>query len=296
MRETINPPVGQTFRMIRWENNLHEVESILADGTRQKIGGEGDHWHHHVEMELTLFTHGQGTRFVGDHIGEFRGGDLVLLGSNLPHYWYTRDRSHGISLQWHFPVSHPIWTFPELTAVKNCLSVSRRGIRLKGKTAQRMSEIMEEMVHLKAGARLARLIDLLVILSEIPPRHRELLSSRQYDPVMTGAKYQNAISDAVKYLIDHFREEIRVGDLLRVTGMSRPTFARQFKEYAGRSMSEFVNRLRIQAACKELEDTHKTIIEVAFNSGFNEVSFFNRLFRREIGTSPREYRARIRKL
>ena len=108
LRETVHPPTGHSFRVIRWSRNLRDVEVMLAPGTAEKIRGEGTRWHYHVAMELTLFTAGEGTRFVGDQIESFKAGDLVLLGEKLPHYWHTRGTSAGISGQWHFPEGHAL--------------------------------------------------------------------------------------------------------------------------------------------------------------------------------------------
>ena len=77
--------------------------------------------------------------------------------------------------------------------------------------------------------------------------------------------------------------------------MSRPTFARQFKRHSGRSFSEFVNQLRLQAARRELRDGERGVLDVALACGFRQVTFFNRLFRREVGCTPTEYRRRHRR-
>jgi AraC-like DNA-binding protein/mannose-6-phosphate isomerase-like protein (cupin superfamily) len=290
LRETIDPPAGQAFRAICWTRNLREVDSIQPDGARERIGGEGVHWHHHVEMELTHFTAGKGTRFVGDHIGEFDAGDLVLLGSNLPHYWHAPGDSAGTSIQWHFPTVHPIWEFAELSAVRRSFGKAEKGFLLKGRTSARVASLLEGMTGVKAGERLSRLIELFAVLADMPEKDRDILSSRSFGG--SGSRHQPAIAAAVRHLVGHFRDEIRTGDLLELTGMSRPTFARQFKEHAGRTMSEFVNKLRLQAACAELLETENSIMEIALNCGFGEISFFNRLFRREKGCSPREFRKR----
>ena len=110
--------------------------------------------------------------------------------------------------------------------------------------------------------------------------------------VSASSRHQTAIGLALRYLIANFRDEIRLDGLLKLTGMSRPTFARQFKEQSGRTLSEFVNELRLQAACRELLESDRSVLEISLECGFGQISFFNRLFRREKGCSPREFRAK----
>lgn len=293
LRETISSPEGQAFRVICWNENLRAVDSIMADGSRRRIEGEGIHWHHHPEMELTLFTEGAGTRFVGDHIGEFGAGDLVLLGSNLPHYWHVPGNSAGVSIQWNFTATHPLWEFSEMVAAREMMTGTERGLRLRGGTAARVGELLLGMTNVQAGERLSILIRLFCVMAGMPVANREVLSSRAFGSTHSS-HHQEAIAAAVRHLIHHFREDVCVDDLLVITGMSRPTFARQFKEHSGRTMSGFLNKLRLQAACAELLETEHSITEIALNSGFGEISFFNRLFLREKGCPPRDYRKQRR--
>jgi AraC-like DNA-binding protein len=91
--------------------------------------------------------------------------------------------------------------------------------------------------------------------------------------------------------VAHYREEVRLEDVLKLTHLSRPTFARQFKKHSGRTLSEFLNHLRLQAACRELVESDRSVLEIALRCGFTQVSFFNRLFRRVMKCSPTGYRA-----
>ena len=112
-REQTEFPNGQSFRIFRWSQNLREVELLTSAGQTRPFVGGGIHWHYHVALELTFFAAGEGTRFVGDHIGPFAAGDLVLLGEKLPHYWHLQGTSAGLAVQWSFPPEHPFWAFPE---------------------------------------------------------------------------------------------------------------------------------------------------------------------------------------
>ncbi|GEP44909.1 helix-turn-helix domain-containing protein [Brevifollis gellanilyticus] len=292
-REKIEIPSGHSFRVLRWSRTLREVECVVAPGKIEKLTGEGTRWHFHMEMELTLFREGQGTRFVGDHIGAFEAGDLVLLGSKLPHYWHTRGHSGGLSVQWHFPEGHPFWAFPETLPLRGLFERAGHGLRLSGLTAARVGSLMNEMISVQGVEQLSLLLRVLAVIHAAPEKERVRLSARSF-ALAAESHYQQAISKAVRHLLASFREQVRLEDVLILTGMSRPTFARQFKKHSGKTLSEFLNHLRLQAACRELVESDRSVLEIALGSGFTQVSFFNRLFRRLQRCSPTEYRAKRR--
>ncbi|HEY1084126.1 MAG TPA: AraC family transcriptional regulator [Prosthecobacter sp.] len=288
-KEQIHIPSGHSFRVLRWSRSLREVENILSPHHSERAKGEGTHWHFHVEMELTLFISGSGTRFVGDHIGDFTAGDLVLLGERLPHYWHTRQGSSGVSVQWHFPLGHAFWAFPETALLVELFQRAGRGLHLSGETATRISGWLQEMTQAENEDQLALLLRILACIRRAPEPDLAVLSSRAL-ALVSESHYQQAIDKAVRYLVAHFREEVRLEEMLKLTHLSRPTFARQFKKLSGHTLSEFLNRLRLQAACRELVETDQSILEIALHCGFTQVSFFNRLFRRMTGCSPSAYR------
>jgi AraC-like DNA-binding protein len=106
---------------------------------------------------------------------------------------------------------------------------------------------------------------------------------------------QEAIRRAVSYILAHYRENLSLSQLLKLTGMSRATFARQFLLHVGKSFSLFRNQVRLQAVCHALHVSPDPVGTIAFSHGFNQLSFFNRLFRREFGVNPSEYRMNLRK-
>ena len=288
-RETIKLPAGQSFRTIRWSHSVSAVESQLADGRSQVLEGEGSHWHYHPEMELTLFTKGRGNRFVGDHIGGFEAGDLVLLGGMLPHYWHTSGETSGLCLQWHFPEYHPLWNLPECKPLAGLFQRAARGLRLKGSTRDLVAQSMESLSHTNGLVRLGRLLELLAEIAGAPPDGAEALASHSF-MAPGDTNYQDSMSRTLRQLVARFRDEIHLDEVLKIACMSRPTFARQFKRHTGRSLSDFLTELRLQAACRELLDTSKTVTGIALDCGFSHVSFFNRAFRRNHGCSPSAYR------
>ena len=284
-------PVGQSFRLLRWDRNVRDVSVVLGDGRMEAMRGEGTRWHSHVEMELTCFLSGQGTRFVGDHIGGFGPGDVVLLGALLPHHWHARGESSGISVQWHFPPGHPFWAFPETQPLEKLFTMAARGMRFSGRTAADAAGRLSRLAGAAGATRLGLLMELLGALAAAPAGECRQLSARAFD-LAPDSGHHEAVARAIRHLIAHHREPVRLADLLRVTGLSRPTFARQFRKHAGRSFSEFLNRLRLQSVIRELADPRRSITEAALACGFSQISFFNRAFRRQFGCSPSIHRQR----
>ena len=293
IREKILPPGGHSFRLLKWDRSLGEVETIISPQQSVRVAGAGNRWHFHTEMELTLFLRGQGTRFVGDHIGPFAPGDLVLLGERLPHYWHTNGVTSGLSIQFHFPMDHPFWGFPENLSTAELFQRSGHGMAISGKTAQVISQLMQELPKNTGAAQLGILLIILARLVAAPQPDLKLLSGGAFN-LPNESPHQEIIAKAVRHLIANFREEVRLEDLLKLTRMSRPTFARQFKKHSGHSYSSFLNKLRLQAACRELEKSERGILDISLACGFPHVSFFNRLFRREMKCNPTEFRLRIR--
>ena len=289
VRENVLLPQGQSFRLLRWEQSVEQVECVLAPRRAVPLTGQGAHWHFHPEMELTLFTKGQGMRFVGDHIAEFQTGDLVFLGKNLPHYWHAEGECAGLSLQWNFPPTHPFWAFPEMGCQRELFAKADCGLHLTGRSGQQISGLMRDLANQRDTSRLGHLLSILGLIATAPPQQCTALS-RQPVRVSGVPHHQQAISRAVHHLTTHFREDVKLEKLLHLTAMSRPTFSRQFKQHNGRSFSEFLVQLRLQAACRELKETSQTILEIALGCGFTQISFFNRIFRREMAVSPRDYR------
>jgi AraC-like DNA-binding protein len=271
---------------------MKSVEVVLDPSHSAPSPGHGDHWHYHRAVELTLISAGMGTRFVGDHIGLFEARDLVLIGSNVPHYWHARAESAGMALQWDFPLDHGIWRLGESSALTSLHEAARRGISLSGRTAETVARLMAQTAEAAGLQRLGLFLELSGVLAEAPERDRRYLS-RQAFSLSAPAEKQEAIRRAVSYILANHAEPVRLEDLLKVTGMSRPTFARQFKEHAGKSFSSFLNQVRIQAVCRALQETNLQITEIALSHGFRQLSFFNRLFRREIGCPPSRYRAQF---
>lgn len=294
VRERIPLPSGQSFRLLHWCENLHDVELVLSPQRRVHISGEGEHWHYHEAYELTYFESGEGTRFVGDRIQQFQKGDLVLLGANLPHYWHTRGNSSGWSVQWNLPPTHHFWGLPETEELSRFFKSAARGVRFQGNAAQSISTLLPMLADTQGLDRFGLLLRILACATSAPAGEHDFISKNSFS-LSAVSRHQSSMQAAIRFLLENYRNQMRLSEVLKVAGMSRSTFARQFKKHSGKTLSEFLQHIRLDAACRELARTDNHIVDVAFGNGFTQVSFFNRLFRRSLKHSPSEYRRLCRR-
>lgn len=270
---------------------MNEVHLLVRPGLEEKIRGEGTRWHFHSAMELTWFERGSGVRFVGDHIGSFVAEDLVLLGPGVPHYWHVAGESRGVSLQWDFPATHPFWLFPESRLVGGLFRDAARGVLIKGAAAHAVRDSILRVVSDEGVGRLGELLRIFGQLSGAAPAEMSPLSGNAFE-LQDVAGRQRLMGEAVRYLLANFRNPVRLERLLKITGMSKSTFSRQFLKHSGKTFQDFLLSLRMQAACRELRETRRPVLDVAVDCGFSELSFFNRCFRRTQGCTPTQFRGR----
>lgn len=252
-------------------------------------------WHFHPEYELTYIVNGTGSRFVGDSIAPFGPGDLVLIGADLPHVWRSdapaKARSdHAHSVVVHFDeesFGRYFLDCPELQEVRKLLARARRGIEFSPQTSAAARTLLLEMNDLSGLPRLIRLLELFDLLTR--SGNPGLLSSPGFSPLPDPSAGER-INAVHQYVFQNFTGRIDHEKMARNAGMSASAFSRYFRRMTGRTVSEFVNEVRIGHARRMLIEADRTIAEVAYASGFESLSNFNRRFRDISGISPREYR------
>ena len=252
-------------------------------------------WHFHPEVELTLVLEGNGRRFVGDHIEDFGPGDLVLVGPELPHYWYSEpdraggpDRAHSLVFQFLPGFLGPAFMeLPEMQGIARMLRDAARGIRFTGDTRRRVERIMRGLESRAGPGQLLGLLEILNVLSQ--SGNRRPLASEGFTPRFdTHAEVR--INRFQRYILENLGEPIRLEDVAAHVNMSPSAFSRYFKKVMGKTFSHFVNELRVGQACRALLETDRPISEIAFASGFNNLSNFNRRFLEFRGVNPRRFR------
>jgi AraC-like DNA-binding protein len=257
-------------------------------------------WNYHGEFEIVYVIKSYGTRFVGDHVGEFTDGDLVLLGSNVPHLWknapefYAEDtplRVNAIVVQ--FPkdfMEGMVNAHPEFRNIRDLFFRADRGVRFTGRDATLLGE---QLKLLLAAKGLERLLMFIRILEQMAlARGYQLLASEVYRTKMPIGK-EERLGKILNYIQLNYQSETSVDAMAKKFGMNTAAFCRYFKESTSKSVVQYTNEMRVGYACKLLMDKAMTISEICFECGFNNISNFNRIFKRINGCSPSAYRVRV---
>jgi AraC-like DNA-binding protein len=260
-----------------------------------KLPAFSNPWHFHPEIEINYILQSQGRRFVGDHMGFFHPGDLVLVGANLPHVWLNNTVAcgaetfaHSLVIQFHQDCLGPdFFSLPEMAGIRKLLHTAKRGLQFTGRTRDAVAAIMLEM---RKHGEMAQLIDLLSILQLLTQAEAPTpLSSAGFTPLLDELASQR-IKLAYQYVFKYFGEPLDYEEIAKKAGMSQSAFCRYFKRVTGRTLSDFVREVRLGHARRLLIETSEGIAQVAFASGFNNISNFNHQFYTVFGSSPSEYR------
>ncbi len=259
-------------------------------------------WHYHSNFEISFITEGSGKRIVADSIEEFQPGDLVFIGRNLPHVWIpdkeirtlTSRKLEMVFLQFTSEVVMPqLLSLPEFSYVKKAMEFSERGIQIVGQTLNEVSEIMLQLPYMKSFERMLHFFRLMDIIgksdSHIYLASKEYLKKRFTTP-------NKRIATIHEYLMKNYQEDIDLKKLAGLVNMAEGSLCRFFKMKMGMTVFEYLNLLKIEFACKLLMDQDLNITEVCLDSGFNNISHFNKQFKRVTGAAPSEYRKRFKGL
>lgn len=251
----------------------------------------GFQWHFHPEFELTLIVSSEGRRFVGDHIADYRSGDLVLLGPNLPHTWRSEGggRKHrAIVIQFRRDfLGSVFFDRPELAGVVKLFGESSRGIVFAGPARAEAAERMQRMNDLVGMPRLLELLAILNLLAE--SKDASTLASAGFAPMLDERNHRR-IDKVCAYIMKNEQSRISQSQAAAIAHLSPAPFSRFFRRATGKSFVQYVNELRIGRACRLLIETDKPITAIAHDAGFENLSNFNRQFEKLKGMPPREFR------
>ena len=253
-------------------------------------------WHYHSEVELIHIKKGEGTQFIGDSIKRFKSGDVVLVGSNLPHYWrfddvYYEENTKAIADVRVAHFNENFWgsqflELPENLNLKTVLEKARRGLQITGKTKQKVAELLEQLQEADGPQRIILLIEALTAVANA--KQPVPLSSMGFKPDLVDAE-KDRINAIYEYSIRNFKRKIQLEEIADVANISPNSFCRYFKSRTRKTYSQFLIELRVGHACKLLIENNHCIKRLCYESGFNNFTSFHKYFKMITGKSPLVY-------
>jgi AraC-like DNA-binding protein/quercetin dioxygenase-like cupin family protein len=277
--EKIKPEFGSSFSLKRF---------------KQEQGAAKPFWHFHPEYEIVYVSHGRGKRHIANHISYYEDGDLIMLGPNLPHLAFSEELSEShteIVVQMQPETLGSIfWLLPEMTEVRALFDRANHGLVFYGDTKAYAGEQLNAMIEMEPLDRLLGLLALLQVLAR-SAAFRSLHARGFALPV--DARHYERVERIFEYVTNHFQEPIALEEVAGRANLTVPAFCRFFRKLTGKTFVQFVNEIRISHACSLLAKGEMGIAAISYESGFNNLSHFNKQFRQIAGVSPREYRSKF---
>ena len=280
--ERISPSFGSSMTVKRFDE---PCDNRVAD------------WHFHPELEMVYVNGGSGRRHIGNHVSYFGNGDLVFIGSNLPHYGFT-DRLTGnrsetvVQMRPDF-LGEEFFKLAEMSDVLKLFELAKMGLAFTGPSKEVIGGKIESLVELDP---FQRLLALLSVLHELANDLEYQILNAQGIVLEIHVQDNNKINKVYDYVRENFRRVITLEEISNLVSMTEPAFCRYFKKISGKTFTRFVNEYRLAYASKLLAEDPSSITEICYKSGFNNFSHFNKTFKALTGKSPSEYRRHFRQL
>ncbi|MEY2949264.1 MAG: hypothetical protein RLZZ248_465 [Bacteroidota bacterium] len=274
--EKIQPDFGASFVMKEFSNGV-----VLNK----------PNWHIHPEYEIVYISNGKGKRHIGDHISFYEDGDLIFLGPNLPHYGFTEDLVENhveivVQMREDF-LGNDFLSYPEMENIQFLFQLAHRGISFKNEIKHEVGRQLKEMLNMSPFERLLGLLRVLELMATTTAF--QILNATKVG-FEVNPRDVNRLAAVFRHVESNFKEEISLNQAADLINMTVPAFCRYFKKTTNKTFTQFLNNYRISYACKLLSNEEISISEVSFESGFNNLSHFNKQFRKIVNCSPKEYR------
>lgn len=253
--------------------------------------------HFHPEHQITLFLKGEGTSFTGNRVERFHPGDVYFIGKNVPHVsrcdeaYYQGNpalEAQSISLFFNdetFGVS--FFEIPEMAHIKRLLAQASMGIKISGADRDEIARLIVDCHNSDGFQRFQLLMSILNIFAR-SKTSRTLSAVPYYSP--SKESDNERINIVFDFLSSHFRDELSLEAISEIANMTPTSFCRYFKQRTGKTYSVFINEMRVEYAGKRIAGSSESFGNIAVESGFNSISYFNRQFKRITGLSPLQYR------
>ncbi len=271
--------------------------SFILKHYKESVKDRFQFWHFHPELELAYVNNGGGKRHIGNHISYFKNSQLVLIGSNLPHMGFTdRLTINGsetiIQMKPDF-LGTAFLEIPETQAIQKLFERAKMGIIFHPEIKKEVGPKINDLVN-KSG--LDRLLLFIRILQRLAETEDYSLLNVQDFAFEVNQQDNDRIDQIFKYITINFQHHIALDDISQEVNMTTPSFCRYLKKATGKTFTELVNEYRIVHASKLLAEKPTSITDICYESGFNNFSHFNKLFKKTTGKSPSNFRNEMKRL
>jgi AraC-like DNA-binding protein len=250
--------------------------------------------HYHEEFELNFIQNAKNARrVIGDHIEEIDELELVLVGSNLQHAWFTHNCKSGeireITIQFHKDLfDEKLLRRNQLSFIRTMLEKSLRGILFSKETTQQLAP---RIIELNQKQGFDSVLELMSILHDLSiSRNMRILSDASFNNTEQYTYNSRRIEKTLEYMNQNFDKPITLNEVARLANMSDAAFSRFFKQRTGNTFIDSLTEIRLGHASRMLIDTTQSIAEVAYHCGFNNISNFNRIFKKKKSCTPKDFR------
>ena len=254
-------------------------------------------WHFHPELELVYINKANGKRHIGSHLSYFNNSQLILIGSNLPHSGFTdRFTTNGSETIVQFKkdfLGENFFDIPEAIQAKKLFQKAKKGILFGKKTKEIVGPKIEKLNSHQGMARIINFLDILKDLANAPDYTILNVDGFAFE---VEPQDNNKIDIVFAHVSTQFKRPIPLDEIADKVSMTIPAFCRYFKKVTGKTFTQFVNEFRIVHATKLLAENPTSITDICFESGFNNFSHFNKLFKKFTGKSPLKYRNEMKNL
>ncbi len=272
--EKISPDTGSSFRLIHWKS-------------------ENDRyfWHYHPEYEIVFVRKGSGKLHIGEHLKNYKEGELVFIGPDLPHtgFGYGVIGEHEeivVQLRKEF-LGEEFMQKPELQHIRKLFERAKQGLSFQGKSRKIVASKLQKMLSFSNFERLVELLKIFEILATTTEFSVLNAADKRFD---FNHKDEDRINNVYKYVEQNYQQNIDIQVVADLANLTVPSFCRYFKKISHITYTDFVNEYRINQACRLLFE-NKPIADICFEVGFNNISHFNKTFKQLKGMSPREYKS-----
>ena len=234
---------------------------------------------------------------MGNSVEQFVPGDMVFLGSDIPHVWLNDEiyyqgistlKAKAIVVYFNKDIFGPtFYEQKETKKITNLFIQGEKGLSIKGKTNEKIAKKLEKLTTKQNFEIIVGLFEILSILSESDEIN--FINNEAYSPINTQSK-NDRITEVFEYVKENYKEEISLIEIAEIAHLTPTSFCRMFKLKTKKSFVEYLNEIRVSNACKLLIETEKGISEIAYECGYKTASNFNQLFKKLTGTTPKEYR------